>query len=138
MPKDLPLVKVAGTSAAGKSSLVRGLRARGMNARSAGQEHSRVPDMWQRLNPPQFLIFLEANLEAQRTRRLDVTWTQERLQMERERLSHARAHADLHIETSECPKHEVLNRALHFLRKRGFETGLPLPPRPRTGGTKPE
>ncbi len=138
MHRNLPQVKVTGTSAAGKSTLVRGLRAHGINARAAGQEHSQVPDMWRRLHPPQILICLEATLEAQRARRPDVTWTAAWLQVEKERLSHARAHADLRIETSCRTVSAVLAQALQYLQTRGVPAGPPLPPRPRTGGVQPD
>ncbi len=136
MRRDLPQVKVTGTSAAGKSTLVRGLRAQGINARAAGQEHSQVPDMWQRLHPPRILIYLEATLEAQRARRPDVTWTAAWLRMEKRRLAHARAHADLQIDTSCCTISAVQQLVLQYLRTQGVHVGPPLPPRPRTGGVQ--
>ena len=138
MRKDVPQVKVTGTSAAGKSTLVRGLRAQGIDARAAGQEHSQIPDMWQRLHPPQVLIYLEATVEVQRARRPDVTWTAAWLQVEKERLAHARTHADLHIETSSRTVSAVLELALLYLQTKGVKAGPPLPPRPRTGGVQPD
>ena len=70
------LVKIVGVSAAGKSTLVEGLRQFGYNARPVAQEHSEVPDMWQRIRPPNWLIFLDADLPAQGERRPDVSWSE--------------------------------------------------------------
>lgn len=134
----LTRIKVAGTSASGKSTLVRGLRARGINARAVGQEHSQIQDMWKRIHPPMILIYLEASLEVQRVRRPDVTWTAAWLQVEKERLTHARANADLNIETSLCTVSAVLNQVLTFLKTKQVHLGPPLAPAPRTGGVRPD
>ena len=66
-----PLIAVVGVCASGKSTLVRGLQARGWNARHVVQEHSYVPDMWQRITQPDLLICLDASLEIIRQRRRD-------------------------------------------------------------------
>lgn len=132
----LKQVKVTGTSAAGKTTLVQGLRINGINARAAGQEHSQVQDMWQRIHPPQILIYLEATLGTQRIRRPDVSWSAAMLRMEKERLAHARAHADLNIETSKITRTAVLERVLAFLQSKGVDTGPALAQRPRSGSAQ--
>lgn len=96
----LPLIKVVGISASGKSTLVAHLRNAGYNARPVSQEHSNVPDLWQQFDRTSLLIYLDVSLEAQRQRRPDVTWDAEYLQTEHKRLAHARDHADLKINTS--------------------------------------
>ncbi len=125
----LPLIKVVGVSAAGKSTLAAALRRRGYHARAAGQEHSQVPDMWRRIHPPDVLIYLDADLETQRARRPDVSWDERWLRVERARLAHARAHADLHVDTRGRSKAEVLEEVLAFLRARKVAHAEgPLPP----------
>ena len=131
---NLDLVKIVGVSAAGKSTLVAGLRRLGYNARPVAQEHSQVPDMWQRIRPPNWLIFLDADLAAQGERRPDVSWDEPWRRTELERLSHARSHADLVIDTSLLSPESVLDRTVSFLRVRCVEAAPePLVELPRTG-----
>ena len=129
------LVKVAGVSAAGKTTLVAALRERGFNARPVAQEHSEVPDMWLRIRPPHWLVFLDADLPAQGARRPDVKWSEPWRRTELARLEHARGHADLLIDTSSLTADGVLRRAVNFLRVNGVQPAPgPLVELPRTGG----
>lgn len=131
---NLDLVKIVGVSAAGKSTLVAGLRHLGYNARPVAQEHSQVPDMWQRIRPPNWLIFLDADLTAQGERRPDVSWDEPWRLTELERLAHARTHADLVIDTSLISPENVLQQAVDFLRVSSVEAAPgPLAELPRTG-----
>ena len=50
-----PLVAIVGPCAAGKSTLGRALKARGLRVREVAQEHSYVPAMWQRITNPDYL-----------------------------------------------------------------------------------
>lgn len=135
-PADLPLIKVVGVSAAGKSTLVQGLRARGYDARSASQEHSQVPDLWQRIRPPAVLIYLDVNLAGQRARRPDVTWSEAWRDEEVRRLAHAHAHADLRIDTSDIPAEATLAQALTLLTAAQIRHAAgPLSPASLTGGS---
>ena len=113
---DRPAVRVAvvGPCASGKSTLVAALRAAGYDARHPAQEHSYVPDMWQRLLAPDALIYLDIDYEALLARRPNFG-EPEFLERERERLAHARAHADLVIDTSALTVEEVLARVVGFL-----------------------
>ncbi|MDE0199372.1 MAG: hypothetical protein OXK78_14320 [Caldilineaceae bacterium] len=130
----LDLVKIVGVSAAGKSTLVAGLRRLGYNARPVAQEHSQVPDMWQRIRPPNWLIFLDADLAAQGERRPDVSWDEPWRRTELKRLSHARTHADLVIDTSLLSPECVLDQTVSFLRVSSVEAARgPLAELPRTG-----
>ncbi|MEZ4539715.1 MAG: hypothetical protein R3C43_06990 [Chloroflexota bacterium] len=97
----LPLrIAVVGPCASGKSTLVAALRAAGYEARHPAQEHSYVPDMWRRLVDPDVLIYLDLSHEAYRQRRPKDDAGPDYLAMQRERLAHARAHADLVVDTS--------------------------------------
>jgi chloramphenicol 3-O-phosphotransferase len=129
------LVKIVGVSAAGKSTLAAGLRRLGYNARPVAQEHSEVPDMWQRIRPPAWLVFLDADLPSQGARRPDVKWSEPWRRTELERLEHARGHADLLIDTSSLTAEGVLQRAVNFLGVNGVQPAPgPLAALPRTGG----
>lgn len=92
-----PRLAVVGVCAAGKSTLVAGLRGLGINAYAVAQEHSGVPYLWRR-QEPDFLVMLDAEWETVRRRRA-VTYGPERVAEQRERLRHARQHADLYLPT---------------------------------------
>lgn len=107
-------IGVVGPCGAGKSTLVRALRARGIAAREIAQEHSGVPAMWQRITRPNLLIYLNASREtAERRleRELPPDWWEEMTA----RLAHARAHAALIVETDGLTPEEVAERVTEFL-----------------------
>jgi hypothetical protein len=133
---DLPLIKVVGVSAAGKSTLVQTLRQHGYNARAASQEHSQVPHMWQQIHPPQVLIYLYADLATQQERRPDVPWSEQWLRIEEERLVHAHSHADLFVDTRSLLPAETANQVLNYLQSQQIaRANQPLPPVPATGSS---
>jgi thymidylate kinase len=111
-------IKVVGPCASGKSVLAARLRDLGYSAGSAAQDHSYVPDMWQRLNPPDVLIYLDVTLEAaQRRGRVGDGWDQSYLDEQHHRLRHARVHCDLYLPTEDLSGEEVLSQVLEFLRR---------------------
>jgi hypothetical protein len=142
MPIQLPVIKIVGMSASGKSTLVKGLRAAGYDARPVSQEHSNIPDLWRQFDAsdygkPMWLIYLDASLDSQRARRPDVSWSGKWWRTEQARLHHARAHADLRIDTSEMSPLQVLDLALLFLQGRGVaHADGPLPSVAPTGGVR--
>ena len=110
-------IKVVGPCAAGKSVLAAGLRSLGYDALSAAQDHSYVPDMWQRINPPDILIYLDVTIEtAQERGRRGMGWDQAYLDAQHHRLRHARKHCDLYLPTDGVTEQEILERAADFLR----------------------
>jgi nicotinamide riboside kinase len=109
-----PTIAVVGPCTSGKSTLVHALRELGYTARMPAQEHSYVPDMWQRMVQPDVLIYLDVSWEVARTRR-SISWGPERIADENERLAHARAHADLYLDTDPLTAAEVQQRVLAFL-----------------------
>lgn len=132
----LPLIKVVGVSAAGKSTLVNGLRERGYNARPASQEHSEAPEMWHNIRPPALLIYLEIDLATQKERRPDVSWDPAWLTTELHRLRHARQHADLILNTCGLEAREVLSQVLAWLDEHPTARATaPLPLLPKTGSS---
>jgi len=111
-------IKVVGPCAAGKSVLAAGLRRLGYDASSAAQDHSYVPDMWQRINPPDLLIYLDVTLrEAQRRGRRGMGWDQAYLDAQSHRLRHARRHCDLYLPTDGLTEDQVLSRVVFFLEE---------------------
>ena len=133
-PNSIPLIKVVGISAAGKSALVKGLRNLGYDAHPISQEHSGMPSLWRQYGEPSVLIYLEINLESQRVRRPDVTWTSKALHEEQLRLKHAQEHAHLRINTSQMQPQQVLALVLTFLKhEKTHHAEGPLPPVRKTG-----
>lgn len=130
----LPLIKVVGISAGGKSTLVKRLREAGYSAQPVSQEHSSVPDLWTQFEKPALLFYVDISLEGQRVRRPDVTWSEENWQNEATRLAHAREHADLIINTTGSTPDEVSTIALTFLTHNNIQkSDDPLPPITATG-----
>jgi deoxyadenosine/deoxycytidine kinase len=108
------LIGVVGPCGAGKSSLVAGLRARGFRAKPIAQEHSYAPSMWQKITAPDILIFLEVSYPHTISRR-KLDWTPVEYEIQLTRLSHAREHANLVVQTDELSIPEVLNVVISFL-----------------------
>lgn len=117
-----PLVAIVGVCASGKSTLGRALKARGLRVRQVAQEHSYVPNMWQLLTNPDYLIFLDASY-AVSTGRKNLDWTAREYEEEQRRLSHAREFCDLYLMTDRMSQEEVLRAVLNAL---GLEDQSPL------------
>lgn len=93
-----PVIAIIGVCGAGKTTLVSRLKERGIECRHVAQEHSYVKDMWQRLVDPDFLVFLEVSYISTVSRR-KLNWTRQEYEEQYRRVSHAREHADLLIDT---------------------------------------
>lgn len=133
-----PLIKVVGVSAGGKSTLVAALRELGYNARPVSQEHSDVAELWKQFGFPRILIYLDNDLEGQRSRRPDVEWDEANLALEHNRLRSARDNADLRINTATLAPKQVREVVVAFLEANRIRRAQsPLPPIPRTGGGMP-
>jgi hypothetical protein len=114
-PEPIPgRIVIVGVCAAGKSTLARGLRALGYDAKTAAQEHSYVPDMWQRLSRPTVLIYLDVSFEVIQQRRV-VPYGPEHVDEQRQRVAHARAHCQIYIHTDALSIAQVLAEALALL-----------------------
>lgn len=114
MKNDQPLIGIVGPCGAGKTTLEEGLKRAGYKARAIVQEHSYVPEMWQRLTKPDLLVFLQAShAVCARRRRFD--WSEAEWQEQQQRLHHARRHADLVLETDGLSPPEVMAKVLAFL-----------------------
>src|SRR5574338_636701 len=97
---ELPILGIAGPCTAGKSTLIQILSGRyAVELRHKAQEHSYVQDMWQRIYPPTWLIFLDVSFDTTLERNPRLNWSREEYHEQQRRLTHARAHADLIVET---------------------------------------
>lgn len=106
-----PLIGIVGVCASGKSTLIKALTAQGHRCRHIAQEHSYVPDMWQRLTNPDILIFLEVSYQKSLERK-NLNWTYTEYETQLHRLRHAFEHADIHIKTDSLDPRQLLERAL--------------------------
>jgi guanylate kinase len=110
------LIGIVGPCTSGKSTLITGLTALGYRTRHIAQEHSYVKDMWQRLTNPDILIFLDVSYSTSCLRRT-LDWSEADWQEQQRRLSHAREHADLYLDTDGLSADDVLRKVLEFVRK---------------------
>ncbi len=74
-----------------------------------------MPAMWQRIAKPDVLIFLNASFLVS-TQRRKLTWQKQDHEEQYRRLSHARQHASLIIDTDDLSPEEVLKKVLDFLQ----------------------
>ena len=112
------IIGVVGVCGAGKTTLINGLKAHGLNARHIAQEHSYVAAMWQHMVNPDVLVFLDASyLETVKRRKLN--WTIKEYQEQLLRLAHARENCQLYIDTDLLAPEEVLSQVLDFLNRMG-------------------
>lgn len=110
-----PVIIIVGPCGAGKTTLVRDLERHNVHARQVSQEHSFVPDMWQKLAHPDLLIFLDASFSTCKTRkRFD--WTPDDYNEQKRRLRHARQHCDIYVQTDGRSPSDVLETILEELR----------------------
>jgi hypothetical protein len=109
-------IKIVGPCASGKSILAARLQKLGYDAHSAAQDHSYVPDMWQRIYPPDVLLYLDVSVEAAWQRgHTGMGWDQKYLDEQHRRLRHARAHCNFYLPTDGLSEEEVLARVLGYL-----------------------
>lgn len=108
------IIGIVGPCGSGKSTLIAGLTMLGFSCRHIAQEHSYVLYMWKRITNPDLLVYLSASFETC-TRRRKLNWTNEDYIEQLRRLSHARQHADLIIETDLLSPVEVLSRLTEYL-----------------------
>jgi hypothetical protein len=108
-------IGVVGPCAAGKTTLIQGLRALGYQAKHIAQEHSYAPQMWQKLTNPDILVYLDVSYPLTiKRRKLD--WTINEYTEEIHRLSHARNHAHLYVNTDALSPEQVLACVIGFLK----------------------
>jgi ATPase subunit of ABC transporter with duplicated ATPase domains len=108
-------IAVVGPCSAGKSSLTKTLKAAGYKARHPAQEHSYVPNMWQRITQPDLLIYLDVDYKHARLRRPHIDGGPERIAEQQHRLRHAREWCDFYLDTSGLRMEEVETAVFNFL-----------------------
>lgn len=112
-----PLIGVVGPCGSGKSTMILGLEKHGYRCRHIAQEHSYVKSMWQVITNPDILIYLQCSFENSTSRR-KLNWLPADHVEQLRRLSHAREHADLVIDTDIQSAEDVLALALGYLKDR--------------------
>ena len=114
-PSKRMLIGVVGPCGSGKSTLITGLNQHGYTCRHIAQEHSYVPAMWQIITKPDLLIYLHASFQTSTTRR-KLKWNEDDYAEQLRRLSHAREHAHIIINTDDLTPGRILQQALDFLK----------------------
>lgn len=109
-------VALVGPCASGKSTLAKSLKAAGLEVRQPAQEHSFVPDMWQRLSKPDVLIFLDVDYTHFQKRRPINDGGPNYLNEQYRRLAHAQKHCDFYLNTSGLDVEEVKTAVFQFLK----------------------
>jgi len=114
-PSKKLLIGVVGPCGSGKSTLIAGLSQHGYLSRHIAQEHSYVQAMWQIITKPDILICLNSSFQTSTARR-KLNWNESDYAEQLRRLAHARAHANLIIQTENLTPDLVLQQALDFLK----------------------
>jgi deoxyadenosine/deoxycytidine kinase len=114
-PSKTLLIGVVGPCGSGKSTLILGLNQHSYRCRHIAQEHSYVPAMWQIITRPNLLIYLHASFQNSTVRR-KLNWYESDYAEQLRRLSHAREHANIIINTDDLTPGQVLQQALDSLK----------------------
>lgn len=115
-PSKRLLIGVVGPCGSGKSTLIAGLEKHDYACRHIAQEHSYVQAMWQIISKPDLLIYLHSSFETS-TQRRKLIWHEKDYQEQLRRLTHARQHANLTINTDDQTPEQILQLALGFLKE---------------------
>jgi len=107
-------IGLVGACGTGKSELTSRLKERGFQVRHIAQEHSFAPKMWKVISNPDILIYLHVSYPETLNRK-NFKWTEKEYQEQLHRLRHARAHADLKIDTDNISPDEVFQIILTFI-----------------------
>lgn len=114
-----PCIAVVGICAAGKTTLVEGLRRSGIPAHAIPQEHSVVRRLWEKLHPEcNILIMLDARWETTKQRRPAIGYGPDRLDVQRQRLKTAREVCDLYLPTDDLGIEQVRQTVMEWVERR--------------------
>ena len=105
------MIAIVGPCGSGKTVLADGLQRLEYHARQIAQEHSFVQDMWRVLTKPDILIYLDASYETC-TERKALNWKRHEFKEQLRRLSNAREHCDIYLQTDNLSPEQVLKEIL--------------------------
>jgi deoxyadenosine/deoxycytidine kinase len=111
------LIGLVGPCKSGKTTLKRLLEKQGLKVRHIAQEHSFVPDMWQKIAKPELLIYLKVSYPTTLARS-SLNWNKSAYEEQIRRLSHAYQHADLIIDTDPLNPEQIAAQVIEFLEQR--------------------
>jgi GTPase SAR1 family protein len=115
-------IVVVGPCAAGKTTLVNGLIARGFtSARLVVQEHSGIHNLWALHGRPDVLIYLDVQVGTMNRHQGRTDWTDEARAEQVARLEHARRECDLYLPTDNLTIPQVLEIVVSFLEHRASQ-----------------
>ena len=107
---------VVGPCSSGKSTLAARLEAAGFEVRKPAQEHSYVANMWQRISKPDLLIYLDVDYPTSLQRRPYIDGGPERVDIQNQRLAHARAWCDVYLDTVGLTPDQVFEQVMRSLQ----------------------
>ena len=107
-------IGLVGPCTSGKSTVGELLEKRGFNVRHIAQEHSFAKTMWKVISNPDVLVFLSVSYPITLKRR-NWKWTEDDYREQMRRLSHAREHADIVIDTDHLSPDEIVHLILSKL-----------------------
>ena len=107
-------IGLVGPCTSGKSTVRPFLEAAGYRVRHIAQEHSHVPAMWRKIAHPDVLVYLDVSYPATLKRR-NWNWKEREYEEQLRRLAHARAHADISVDTDGLSPDEVAEVILDAL-----------------------
>jgi len=113
-PSKTPLIGIVGPCGSGKSTLIAELEKHGYTCRHIAQEHSYVQAMWQIITKPDILVYLQASFPVSTARR-KLNWLPKDYTEQLRRLSHAREHANIIIDTDNLTREQVAQKVLDYL-----------------------
>ena len=112
-------IGIVGPCSAGKSTLIGKLQEKGIQCRHIAQEHSYVPNMWQKIVDPLVLVYLDVSYDVS-MRRKQLNMSPKEFDEQIARLDHARQHADIYLQTDPLTPGEVFESILANLEYRGI------------------
>lgn len=107
---------VVGPCSSGKSTLASRLEAVGFEVRKPAQEHSYVANMWQRISKPDLLIYLDVDYSTSLQRRPGIDGGPERVEIQNQRLAHARSRCDVYLDTVGLTPEQVFDQVMRALQ----------------------
>jgi thymidylate kinase len=119
-PRRSNFIGIVGPCSAGKSTLIEKLQGEGYQCRHIAQEHSYVPNMWQKMVDPLVLIYLDVSYDVSMDRKR-LNMSPEEFDEQINRLDHARQHADIYLFTDPLTPGEVLATVHGKLEEHGIQ-----------------